>query len=363
MNFKTLVIVLSLVFCLTANNRCVSSGANAISKELKTMEKDVPLPYHEDLLDFVERYRNRALPETFIKYESFIEAELRQRGIPVEMKYLPISLSEMRLDYQEEGRCGVWALPALVAMHYGLTVDEKHDERFSVEASTKAALDYLSELQQKYNDWWYTILAFSNSPNSLQRALAENDNTLKLWDFYEKQLVPHPEVICNYIACMFAYHDHVAEAQPNEEDSVIAFSQPISVQLLAQETQLSVEQIKASNLVFRSDVFVPLEGYGLVLPQRFVKDFPTMEQKLYEETAQATPIIEEQKVETSVVKNEPSKKAPVAKKETIIKHKVKKGETLTRIAKIHNVTITELVEWNHLESDLILEGQNLIIKK
>jgi len=363
MNFKTLVIVLSLVFCLTANNRCVSSGANAISKELKTMEKDVPLPYHEDLLDFVERYRNRALPETFLKYESFIEAELQQRDIPLEMKYLPISLSEMRLDYQEEGRCGVWALPALVAMHYGLTIDERHDERFSVEASTKAALDYLSELQQKYDDWWYTILAFSNSPNSLQRALAENGNTLKLWDFYEKQLVPHPEVICNYIACMFAYHDHEAKAQPSEENSVIDFSQPISVQLLAQETQLSVEQIKASNLVFRSDVLVPLEGYGLVLPKKFVKYFPTMEQKLYEETAMTHPIVEVVRPEKPVVDEESEKEVPVAKEGKIINHEVKKGETLTRIARMHHVTITELVEWNHLESDLILEGQNLIIKK
>ena len=326
------------------------------------MEKDVPLPYHEDLLSFVERYRDRALPETFLKYESFIESELQQRGIPLEMKYLPISLSEMQLDYQDEGRCGVWALPVLVAMHYGLTVDEKHDERFSVEASTKAALDYLSELQQKYDDWWYTIMAFSNSPNSLKRALVENGNTLKLWDFYENQLVPHPEVICNFIACVFAYHDHVSEMQPVGEDSLIAFSQPISVQLLAQETHLSVEQIKAMNPVFRSDVLVPLEGYSLALPQKFVKYFPTIEQKLYEETAIAHPIMEEQIAETQVVKGKPTQ-APVVKKETIINHKVKKGETLTRIARMHDVTINELVEWNHLESDLILEDQNLIIKK
>lgn len=365
MNFKTLVIVLSLVFCLTANNRCVSSGANAVSKELKTMEKDVPLPYHEDLLNFVDRYRGRALPEAFLKYESFIEAELQQRGIPLEMKYLPIALSQMRLDYQEEDRCGVWALPALVAMHYGLTVDDRHDERFSVEASTKAALDYLSELQQKYNDWWYTVMAFSNSPNSLQRALVENGDTLKLWDFYENRLVPHPEVICNFIACVFAYHDHVAEVRLNEnkEDNAIAFSQPISVQLLAEETHLSEEEIKAMNLVFRSDVLVPLEGYSLVLPQKFVKWFPTMEQKLYKETAKTHPIIEVVKVEKPVVKEEPEAEKPVVKEGKIINHKVKKGETLTRIARMHDVTITELVEWNHLESDLILEGQELIIKK
>lgn len=364
MNVRALVIVLSLVFCMTVNNCCVSSDANAISKELKTMEKEVPLPYHQDLLIFMERYRDKALPEAFIKYESFIETELQQRSIPLEMKYLPISLSEMKLDYQDEDRCGVWALPTLVAMHYGLTVDERHDERFSVEASTKAALDYLSELQQKYDNWWYTILAFSNSPNSVQRALVENDSTLKLWDFYEKQLVPHPEVICNYIACMFVYHDHVTEMQPKEENGTIEFSQPISVQLLAQETHLNVEQIKVLNPVFRSNVFVPLEGYSLVLPKKFVNYFPTIEQKLYEETAKIYPIIEEkEKEEKTVMKEEPKEESPVTKKEKIIYHKVKKGETLSGIAKRHHVTITEIIEWNRLESDLILDGQELIIRK
>ena len=362
MNFKALVIVLSLLFCLIVNNRCVSSDANAISKELKTMEKEIPLPYHEDLLQFVERYRGRELPEAFTKYESYIETELLQRNIPVEMKYLPISLSGMQLDYQKEDRCGVWALPTLVALHYGLTVDDCHDERFSVEASTKAALDYLSELQLKYNDWWHSILAFSNSPSSLQHVLVEYGNSLSLWDIYEKHLVPHPEVICNFIACFLAYHDHVTELHPSEGDSMIAFSQPISVQLLAKETNLSVEQIKTMNPVFRTDVFVPLEGYSLVLPKANVKDFTSMEQRLYEETAKAKPIVEE-KVETAVVEEKPAEVVQPAKQEKVVTHKVKLGETLTSIAKKHHVTISELIEWNHLESDFIRDGQELIIKK
>jgi membrane-bound lytic murein transglycosylase D len=192
--------------------------------------------------------------------------------------------------------------------------------------------------------------------------LVEHGNTWSLWDLYENRLVPHPEVICNYIACVFAYHDHVAKVQPSEEDSLIDFSQPISVQLLAQETNLSVEQIKTMNPVFRSDVLVPLEGYSLALPPENVKVFTTIEQKLYEETAKATPIVEK-KVEKPVIKEKPQEKAPLPKKEKIVTHKVKLGETLTSIAKKHHVTITELVEWNHLESDFIREGQELIIKK
>ncbi|MCX7832711.1 MAG: LysM peptidoglycan-binding domain-containing protein [Ignavibacteria bacterium] len=44
-----------------------------------------------------------------------------------------------------------------------------------------------------------------------------------------------------------------------------------------------------------------------------------------------------------------------------ITHKVKEGETLSIIADNYNVTVEEIKEWNELESDKIIVGQNLII--
>ena len=43
------------------------------------------------------------------------------------------------------------------------------------------------------------------------------------------------------------------------------------------------------------------------------------------------------------------------------KYKVKKGNTLSHIAQRYHVTVSELMEWNHLETDLIQEGQELYI--
>ena len=84
--------------------------------------------------------------------EPFLDSMLTQHAMPKELKYLPLVLSGMRPDYRHEDRCGVWALPSLVAMRYGLTVDGYHDERYVTEAATKAALNYLYALYQKYND-------------------------------------------------------------------------------------------------------------------------------------------------------------------------------------------------------------------
>lgn len=312
MNYRALTIVFSILFCLTTNHCCVSSGSDAITKELKTIEKkEIPLPFHPDLVNVVEKYENESLPDLFLNQEALIEAELESRGIPLELKYLPLAFSGMRPDFQHDDRCGVWALPVLTGLHYGLTIDGHRDERFSVEASTKAALDYLSDLHDKYKDWWLSILAYASSPNALQHAISKSETDLELWDFYEQKLIPNAEIIRDFIACNCVYHDH---------------------------------QVENTNEV------------------------PSIETKLYDEPVVEEPIKKEEpkitEEQQQMVKEEPKpNEEKPQKNEKISTYKVKKGDTLSHIAKKLNVTISDIVEWNHLESDLIREGQELIIKK
>ena len=303
-----LMILISLVFCVTANNCCVSSDSKALAKELKTIEKEIPLPYHHELSPFVDKYQKKALPELFLDCETFIEEELKNRQIPMELKYLPIALSQMQPYFEQEDRCGIWALPTLVGLHYGLVIDESHDERFSIEASTYAALDYLIELHDKYNDWWQAILAYSNSANALQHATSKSEVPLKIWDYYEQKLVPDIDIIGDYIACVVVYNDHERK-----------------------ETRATVPVIE--------------------MPQ--IERNTTVGTSVKKEEPKTTPKQEEPKPET----------VTIPKNTRIIKYKVKKGDTLSHIAKKYRVTISDIVEWNHLETDLIRDGQELIIIK
>ena len=203
MKFKTLFIFWSCFFCLAANNCCVSSGSDGLAKELKSMEKSIPLPYHSALDKTIEQLAKQRFPETFKKHEAFIDTALMQRGMPLELKYLPYALSRMKADYTQGDCCGYWALPSLVGMRYGLNIDASHDERFSVEASTLAALDYLNDLYKQYNDWWYCILAYVNSPTSLSHAIIHYGSKPEVWDFYDHRLMPNTYVIADFIACVY----------------------------------------------------------------------------------------------------------------------------------------------------------------
>lgn len=206
MKFKLLSIIVLFVFCFAASNCCVSSDTNTIAKRLKSMENDIPLPFHDDLVKRIDYYSAKTFPNTFAVLDTFLEAELTQRGMPLELRCLPLALSGMRTDYRQDDRRGIWALPVLVGLRYGLDIDENTDERLDMKASTQAALDYLSDLNQQYGNWWYSLLAYTNSPNSLHQTLIRNGNELELWDFYDQKLLPDVHVICDYISFVYLYN-------------------------------------------------------------------------------------------------------------------------------------------------------------
>ena len=304
MKFRALFVFWSCFFCLAANNCCVSSGKDGFAKELKSMEKDIPLPYHEALDKTMKQLANKNLPKTFVKYEAFIDSALLQRNMPLELKYLPYALSGMKADYQSGDRCGYWALPTLVGMYYGLSIDGKQDDRRSVEAATLAALDYLNDLNKKYNDWWYSILAYANSPTSLSHALIHYGSEPELWDFYEQHLMPNTNVIADFIACVYLGKEGRLKFGSKTEAS--------SGDKAVESNQVTVSmEAPANQENLNNTIMSPSTGSG-------------------------TPTIE---------------------------HIIKKGETLSGIAVKHHVTVEDLMEWNQLENDKIIEGKTLIIKK
>jgi hypothetical protein len=146
----------------------------------------------------------------------------------------------------------------------------------------------ISDLHKNYNDWWYAILAYCNSPSSLNQVLVHEGSNPSLWDFYEKKLMPDAHVIADFIAYVY----------------------------LANEDSLT---------------------YSSVVD--------------YEETTVAE--TSSDKAGQAIDKDDPS----------IRKYKIRKGDTLTKIAAMYHVSISDLVEWNNLSDDKILEGQILIIKK
>lgn len=320
-----------------ANNCCVSSANDDFAKELKSNEKAIPLPYHATLDNTVRQLADKNLPETFTRYEAFVDSALVERNIPLELKYLPYALSGMDSCFCKGDRSGYWAIPSLVGMHYGLHINENCDERQSVEASTIAALDYLNDLHSKYDDWWYSILAYANSPTSLSHALIHFGDKPELWDFYDNKLMPDTYVIPDFIACAYL-----------GSQNRLRFGSPATEPSIAMAVEPKTEQEPTTSL--KSQDNEPAEAIVVDEPTIAKVDEPTVA-KVVEPTETKT-------IETAETPNsQPGQEAGT------IRYRIKWGDTLWSIATKHHVTVNELKKWNNLKSDTIYEGNYLTIKK
>ena len=67
-------------------------------------------------------------------------------------------------NFEEGDRAGEWGLPTLIALRYGLTVDDERDDRFDDESSRQAAMRYLTDLYAEFNDWELVYYAYLYSP-------------------------------------------------------------------------------------------------------------------------------------------------------------------------------------------------------
>lgn len=305
MKFKRISILLISLFFVFSSHCGVSSDAQGMAKKLKTMEKDIPLPYHDALPACVKKCAAEAVPCNFEQYSTFIEPELNSRSLPLEMKYLPFALSKMDPNFCNGDRRGYWTLPSVVGLRYGLNIDSQNDERLNLEASSCAALDYLAELNTKYNNWWLSILAFANSPNALHHTLILSDHIPELWDFHEENLLPNSQVISDFIAYVYLGNE-----------GLLTFTEPIT---------------KIVNPV----------------PEVVSSDTTNLEN------------------DSAIVNTEPIKLPQSAQtpRQNVIYYTVKLGDNLTKIAKEYHVSVSDLMQWNNLDSDLIFEGQKLTIKK
>ena len=88
---------------------------------------------------------------------------------------IPQKVMDLPKVIQKDGdRAGLWGLPTLVALRYGLTINEMADERLDEMLSTQAAMDYLTDLYKEFGDWDLCYYAYLSSPAHVKNLQARN---------------------------------------------------------------------------------------------------------------------------------------------------------------------------------------------
>lgn len=343
-----------------------------LTARLQSIPTVIELPFNSVVRAYIDMYtsKKRSLVESMLGmslyYMPIFEQELECKGLPNELKYLPVIESALDPDaVSRAGATGLWQLMLPTARGLGMEVNTLVDERRDPVRSSQAATTYLKQLYDIYGDWSLAIAAYNCGPGNVNKALrraqtatpslpdgtAPADTPKKdFWAIY-----PYlPKETRGYVPCFIAatyvmnfYDKHnispALAKRPIITDSVHVRKR-IHFQQIADVLNIPVEELKILNPQYRQQI-IPgdIKEYPLVLPANQVYAFIMSEEAIAGHNSSLY-------ARRDAV--EPAGEAPagaVAGKdgdwvisEKVQYHKVRKGETMASIAKKYGVSLRSL---------------------
>jgi membrane-bound lytic murein transglycosylase D len=165
----------------TLNLFAVSLDVNDTKKVEVLKDFDIPEsflndPYLQDMYDERKRYcLMNGFANSIDNADVFIpmlSSLLAQSDLPPE--FLFIVLAESGLDTMStssRGAGGLWQLMPRTGRTHGLIIDQYVDERRDHVKSTRAAINYLSQLHRKFGKWYLAIIAYNCGESKLSSAM------------------------------------------------------------------------------------------------------------------------------------------------------------------------------------------------
>ena len=308
---------------------------------------DFPLMLNSTIEQFLEamvssgEYHNRI--ETGLgragTYLPMIRPRFAAAGLPQDLSYLPLIESAFSVKAYSRARAhGMWQFISSTGRHYGLDVGSLVDERRDPELSTDAAVAYLSDLYDQFNDWYLALAAYNSGSGNVRRAIRRSGSR----DFWILRRYL-PRETRNYVPAFIA--SVIVAKQPEK----YGFSPPVDkpwnfetievpdaldLQFLSRESGIPLDELRDLNPAIRRDLTPARSTTILRLPQGT--------------TASA---------EAALNSTPRDQWAPR------MIHTVRSGDSLYAIARKYGSSVSAIRQANALRGSLIRPGQNLIVPR
>jgi membrane-bound lytic murein transglycosylase D len=287
---------------------------------------------------YLARLLTKAAP-----YMYYVFMQVKTRHLPGELVLMPIVESAYDpFAYSEVGAAGLWQLMPGTASGYGLKQDWWYDGRRDIYASTGAALDYLTYLQNFFNgNWVYAMASYNAGEGTVQNAIEYNARHNRATDFWE---LPLPSQTAAYVPRILALAAIIADpgkygiTLPVVKDAPYFASVDIGTQIdLATAANLAgikIRELYKLNPGYNRWATDPDGPYRLMLPIDKIDSFKKNLAEL-----------------------------PTSKRVTWNRYKVRPGDSLNLIAHKFHTRVALLQEVNKLYSNIIKPDTMLLIPR
>lgn len=271
----------------------------------------------------------------------YILTEVEKRGYPSELALLPAVESGYITHAKSKSKAsGLWQFIPSTGRLYGLNENWWYDGRRDPVRSTQAALDFLGELEHRFDgDWFLAIAGYNAGGGNIEKAIRKNKKKNRSIHFND---LPLRRETRNYVPKLIAFRNiflnperyglTLPELGNAQQFSSLDAGSQIDLNLLAQKAGIDANTLRFLNSAYRRNVTPPDGPHIIYLPVSGYK------------TARATL--------TSLAQTDRLRWAH---------YRVRSGDVLDRIAKQHGVSVASIQQSNKLKSNLIHPGDILLI--
>ena len=214
------------------------------------------------------------------QYMKMARQIFKEEGVPVDITWLgQVESAWKPKAVSWAAASGLWQFVPGTGRQYGLRQTAWIDERNSFEQATRASAKYLKSLAARYNgNWELAMAAYNTGAGNIDRAISRA-GTANFWAIY-----PYvAQETRNYVPTILAtiliaknpekYGFKGIRADAPLAYDVVQVSNAISLQLVAESTDTSVDNIRSINPELKRDTTPRGEAYNVRVPGGKGKQF------------------------------------------------------------------------------------------
>ena len=342
-----------------------------VAGRIEKMESEMDFELNDRVFSFIQYFtvRNREYMKMVLarkeQYFPMYEETMKDYGMPVEIQHL--SIIESGLDPKIKshmGAMGLWQFMPATGREYGMEVNPDIDDRMDPEKSTKAAAKYLKALYKMFGNWEVALAAYNCGPGNVRKAIRHSGGKNTFWGIYDylpketRSYVPQFQAMLYILNHLEEHNLHLEEPSYPMEYEQLNFDKTFQLKTLASLTEVCLKDLEKLNPSIKQGR-IPESHRSMSIRIPKSKAFFIKENLAWisDSLSKAAPILvaSTSQVETATKGSSPQQTT------SRIAYKVKSGDAIGTIASRHGVTLTQLKQWNNLSSNLIKEGQILII--
>ena len=278
------------------------------------------------------------------RYLPYILSQIQEKGLPAELTLLPVV--ESALDpyaFSPSGASGLWQFMRPTAKQYGLRINNSYDGRRDVIDATDAALTFLLDLHERFDDWQLALAAYNAGGGTVSKAIRKSQHR----DFFRLRLpretrafVPRLLALSAVIAEPDAFGIELPAISNNNPLRTLRLTSIYDVAVVAETLDTTTADIYRFNPGLNLSQWSQDTPLRLILPESF-------------------PQSDDAEERASLLLASVPEDHRVAWREII----VQSGDTISELAQANGVTSQQLRLANNLSTDILQIGQLLRVPK